>query len=56
MVILRLLATGLRNQEIAEHLFISPATVKRHIANIYLKLQVSHRTAALARAAELKVI
>lgn len=55
-VILRLLAAGLRNQEIAEHLFISPATVKRHVANVYLKLGVGHRMAALARAAELKLL
>lgn len=54
--ILRLVGAGLRNQEIAGHLFISTATVKRHIANIYLKLGVSHRTAALARAAELKLL
>jgi DNA-binding NarL/FixJ family response regulator len=31
--ILRLIAAGMRNQEIADHLFISLHTVKRHIAN-----------------------
>lgn len=56
LVILRLIAAGLRNQEIARQLFISPATVKRHIANTYLKLGVSHRTEALARASELKLL
>jgi LuxR family maltose regulon positive regulatory protein len=54
--ILRLIAAGLRNQEIADHLTISAATVKRHIANAYGKLGAGHRTAALARAAELKLL
>ena len=47
--ILRLVAEGLRNQEIADRLVISLATVKRHIANTYGKLGVTHRTAAVAR-------
>ena len=47
--ILRLVAEGLRNQEIADRLAISLATVKRHIANTYGKLGVAHRTAAVAR-------
>ncbi|HUG14138.1 MAG TPA: LuxR C-terminal-related transcriptional regulator [Thermomicrobiales bacterium] len=54
--ILRLVAAGMRNQQIADQLFISLATVKRHIANCYGKLGVSHRTAAVARANELKVL
>ena len=54
--ILRLIAAGLRNQEIADHLSISAATVKRHIANAYAKLGAGHRTEALARAAELKLL
>jgi LuxR family maltose regulon positive regulatory protein len=54
--ILRLLAAGMRNQEIAEQLFISPATVKRHIANVYNKLNASHRTEALRRAVDLKLL
>ena len=47
--ILRLIADGLRNQEIADRLVISLATVKRHIANTYGKLGVDHRTEAVAR-------
>ena len=47
--ILRLVAEGLRNQEIADRLVISLATVKRHIANTYGKLGVDHRTEAVAR-------
>jgi LuxR family maltose regulon positive regulatory protein len=54
--ILRLIAAGLRNAEIAKHLSISDATVKRHIANTYGKLGVEHRTEALARAAQLKLL
>ena len=45
--ILRLIAAGMRTREIADQLFISPATVKRHIANVYTKLDVRHRTDAL---------
>ena len=54
--VLRLIAAGLRNQEIAHHLSISQATVKRHIANAYDKLGARHRTEALARANELKLL
>ena len=46
----------MRNQEIAEHLFISLSTVKRHIANAYGKLGVSHRTEAVARANALNLL
>jgi LuxR family maltose regulon positive regulatory protein len=56
LAILRLIAVGLRNQEIAGELSISPATVKRHIANIYAKLGAGHRTEALVRANELNLL
>jgi len=56
MEVLRLITAGLRNQEIAGQLFISVATVKRHITNIYGKLGVSHRTQAVARAQELDLV
>ncbi|HSK97379.1 MAG TPA: LuxR C-terminal-related transcriptional regulator [Euzebyales bacterium] len=46
----------MRNQEIADHLVISLSTVKRHIANAYGKLGVSHRTAAIVRANELHLL
>lgn len=46
--VLQLIREGLRNKEIAARLFISPSTVKRHIANVYAKMGVSHRTAAVA--------
>jgi LuxR family maltose regulon positive regulatory protein len=54
--ILRLIAAGLRNQEIADQLFISLPTVKRHLANAYGKLGAGHRTDALARAAALNLL
>jgi LuxR family maltose regulon positive regulatory protein len=54
--VLRLVAAGLRNQEIAEQLVISLPTVKRHIANTYGKLAVGHRTEAVARATELHLL
>lgn len=54
--IVRLIATGMTNQEIADHLFISPATVKRHIANAYGKMDVRHRMEAVARARNLGLL
>jgi len=54
--ILRLVAAGLSNREIAEQCFISVATVKRHAANIFTKLDVSNRTRAAVRADELGLL
>ena len=48
--ILGLIVDGLKNQEIADRLFISVATVKRHIANVYGKMGVRNRTAAIKEA------
>ncbi|NOX62693.1 MAG: response regulator transcription factor [Chloroflexi bacterium] len=45
--ILMLVADGKSNKEIARHLHISQATVKSHLLNIYEKLGVSDRTAAV---------
>jgi DNA-binding NarL/FixJ family response regulator len=45
--ILELIVDGLNYQEIAERLFISPHTVRKHISNIYDKLHVSNKTAAI---------
>ena len=50
--VLARVATGLSNRHVAAALFISEATVRRHLANIYLKLSVSSRTAATAWAHE----
>jgi DNA-binding NarL/FixJ family response regulator len=46
MEILRLLAAGKRNREIAETLFLAEKTVKNYISNILFKLQVNSRTEA----------
>jgi len=54
--VLRLIVSGLRNQEIADQLVISKATVKRHISNIYGKMGVSRRTQAIVRAQELGLL
>lgn len=53
--ILRYLAIGLSNRDIADRLVIAESTLKRHISNLYLKLDVHSRTQALARAAELSI-
>jgi DNA-binding NarL/FixJ family response regulator len=50
--VLRLLARGLRNKEIAARLYVSERTVNFHLANIYQKLNVSGRTEALSKALE----
>ena len=49
--VLRLVAEGLNNQDIAERLFVSEHTIHRHVANIFSKLSVSSRAAAVAQAA-----
>jgi DNA-binding CsgD family transcriptional regulator len=46
--VLALVRDGLRNAEIAEALWVSPATVRKHLENIYEKLDVHTRTAAVA--------
>ena len=54
--ILKGIAKGLSNKEIGEQLFVSENTVKKHIANIYFKLDVNRRTQAVAKAKELKIL
>ena len=50
------IAAGASNRDVAKQLFISEKTVGRHLANIYVKLGVSSRTAAAAWAHENKVL
>jgi LuxR family maltose regulon positive regulatory protein len=54
--ILQLIAQGLSNRQVAQQLFISPGTVKKHTANIYGKLGVHSRTQAVARARTLGIL
>jgi LuxR family maltose regulon positive regulatory protein len=54
--LLRLVAGGHSNQEIAQALFLAVGTVKKHLNNIFGKLGVSSRTQAVARARELDLL
>jgi LuxR family maltose regulon positive regulatory protein len=54
--VLDLIIAGLANREIAQKLFIAVGTVKRHINNIYGKLEVRSRTQAVARARALRLL
>ena len=54
--VLAYLAEGLSNREIASRLFISSMTTKKHLYNIYKKLDVNTRTGALNRARELDIL
>jgi len=56
MEVLALVAAGDSNQTIADKLFITVRTVKKHVTNILGKLAVSNRTQAAARARELGLI
>jgi DNA-binding NarL/FixJ family response regulator len=48
--ILRLLADGMRNEEVAQQLSISPLTVRTHVKNAMQKLEADTRTEAVAKA------
>jgi DNA-binding NarL/FixJ family response regulator len=50
--VLREVAKGLRNREIARSLVISEKTVERHLENIYNKLDVTSRTSAVVYAVQ----
>jgi DNA-binding NarL/FixJ family response regulator len=54
--VLRLVASGKENDEIARELFISPHTVKNHISSILLKLRVANRIQAAVRAVREEMI
>gem|GEM_PF-2822782 len=52
MEVLRLVARGLSNKEVARELELSQATVRKHLERIYRKLEVRGRAAAVARILE----
>jgi len=54
--VLKLIAQGYSNQEIADKLFISLNTVKTHSSNLFVKLDVKRRTQAIQRAKEMALI
>lgn len=54
--VLRLVAEGLSNGEIAERLFIAESTVKTHVSNILSKLNARRRTEAVRIGRDLEII
>lgn len=54
--ILHLIDEGMSNQQIADKLFVSENTVKKHVSNLFLKLDVQRRTEAVKKAKELNII
>lgn len=54
--ILRLVATGFSNSQLAEKLIVTVGTIKKHLNNIYGKLGVASRTQAIARGRELGLL
>jgi LuxR family maltose regulon positive regulatory protein len=54
--VVNLVARGYSNRQIAEALFVTLGTVKKHLNNIFSKLQVKNRTQAVARARDLGLL
>ncbi|WP_019538718.1 helix-turn-helix transcriptional regulator [Proteiniphilum acetatigenes] len=54
--VLQLLSKGYSNTDIAESLFLSLSTIKTHVSNLYLKMDVKSRTQAIDKAKRLKII
>ncbi|MFM2018980.1 MAG: hypothetical protein RL007_2636 [Bacteroidota bacterium] len=54
--VLELMGQGLSNQEIADRLFVSLNTVKTHASNLFVKLDVKRRTAAIETARKLNLV
>ena len=54
--VLRLAATGATNREIAARLVIALPTVKKHMSNIFVKLDTANRTQAIAQARDLGLL
>ena len=54
--VLTLMAAGMSNQQIAEKLFVSLNTIKTHLSNVFLKLDVQRRTQAVEKARRLSLV
>jgi LuxR family maltose regulon positive regulatory protein len=54
--VLRLIAAGLSNREIAQELVVAVSTVKSHVNHLYGKLDVKSRTQAVAKAHALDLV
>ncbi len=54
--VLKEVAAGLSNKEIAEKLFLSESTIKTHVSNVLVKLDAKRRTHAIQIAKELNII
>lgn len=54
--VLQLLAKGKTYKEIAEQLFVHPETIKSHLKNIYIKLNVHNKTEAIMKALDEKLL
>jgi LuxR family maltose regulon positive regulatory protein len=54
--VLRYLPTNLSRQQIGDELFVSLNTINTHVHNIYAKLRVRDRSAAVQRARELRLL
>lgn len=54
--ILQLISDGLSNQQIADKIFVSENTVKKHVSNLFLKLDVQRRTEAIKKAKDLNIL
>lgn len=54
--VLKEVALGLSNQEIAEKLFVSESTVKTHVSNLFVKLNAKRRTQAIQISKDFNII
>lgn len=54
--VLQLIYKGLSNSEIANQLYVTESTIKTHVSNLLVKLNVKSRTQAIIKAKELQII
>tara|TARA_R110002124_G_scaffold17532_3_gene73157 strand:+ start:13970 stop:14392 length:423 start_codon:yes stop_codon:yes gene_type:complete len=50
------ISEGLSNKEIADQLFVSESTIKSHVSNLFVKLDVKRRTQAVKKAKTISII